>query len=133
LEKARPGRRWRRAVAELGVYDDVDLPRFRDNAPAYMARSALFVLSSAWEGLPTVLIGRCRLAPRSSPRIVQGPREILQEERVGALVPIGNAPALASAMELALDCGSPPLPTGALTAFTLDAAVDHYLRLIGSA
>jgi glycosyltransferase involved in cell wall biosynthesis len=121
-------------VAELGLSDDVALPGFRDNAPAYMARSALFVLSSVWEGLPTVLIEALAVGtPVVSTDCPSGPREILQEGRLGALVPIGNAPALASAMELALDCGGPPLPTGALTAFTLDAAVDHYLRLIGRA
>jgi glycosyltransferase involved in cell wall biosynthesis len=59
-----------------------------------------------------------------------GPREILQEGRLGALVPIGDAPALASAMARALDHADPPLPADALSAFTLDAAVDHYLRLI---
>ena len=31
-------------------------PGFRDDAIACMAGAALFVLSSAWEGLPTVLI-----------------------------------------------------------------------------
>jgi glycosyltransferase involved in cell wall biosynthesis len=59
-----------------------------------------------------------------------GPREILQEGRLGALVPVGDAPALASAMERALDQTDAPLPSEALTPFTLDAAVDHYLRLI---
>jgi glycosyltransferase involved in cell wall biosynthesis len=121
-------------VAELGLHDDVSLPGFRDNAPAYMARSALFVLSSAWEGLPTVLIEALAVGtPVVSTECPSGPREILQEGRLGALVPIGDVPALARAMERALDHTEPPLPPEALTAFTLDAAVDHYLRLIESA
>jgi hypothetical protein len=49
---------------------------------------------------------------------------------LGALVPIGDAPALASAMERALEHTDPAPPLEALSAFTLDAAVDHYLRLI---
>ena len=118
-------------VAELGVHDDVSLPGFRDDAPAYMARSALFVLPSAWEGLPTVLIEALAVGtPVVSTDCPSGPREILQEGRLGALVPVGDAPALASAMERALDHTDPPLPAEALTPFTLDAAVDHYLRLI---
>jgi glycosyltransferase involved in cell wall biosynthesis len=121
-------------AAELGVRDDVALPGFRDNAPAYMARSALFVLSSAWEGLPTVLIEALAVGtPVVSTDCPSGPREILQEGRLGALVPVGDATALAAAMERALACPEPSLPPDALTAFTLDAAVDHYLRLIENA
>lgn len=118
-------------VAELGVGDSVSLPGFRDNAAAYMARSALFVLSSAWEGLPTVLIEALAAGTRVvSTDCPSGPREILQEGRLGALVPVGDASALAGAMEHGLGRTDPPLPPEALTAFTLDAAVDHYLRLI---
>jgi glycosyltransferase involved in cell wall biosynthesis len=121
-------------IAELGVGGDVALPGFRDDAPAYMARSALFVLSSAWEGLPTVLIEAMAAGTAVvSTDCPSGPREILQGGRLGALVPVGDAPALAGAMERALDAGGAKLPPDALREFTLDAAVDHYLRLIESA
>jgi len=43
-------------IKELGLEQDVSLPGFVMNPYAYMARAALFVLSSRWEGLPTVLI-----------------------------------------------------------------------------
>jgi glycosyltransferase involved in cell wall biosynthesis len=99
-----------------------------------MARSALFVLSSAWEGLPTVLIEALAVGTAVvSTDCPSGPREILQEGRLGALVPVGDAPALARAMARALDCPERRIPPEALEAFTLDAAVDHYLRLIESA
>jgi glycosyltransferase involved in cell wall biosynthesis len=121
-------------IAELGVRDDVSLPGFRDSAPAYMARSALFVLSSAWEGLPTVLIEAMAAGTTVvSTDCPSGPREILQEGRLGALVPVGDAPALACAMERSLNAAGAKLPPDALREFTLDAAVDHYLRLIESA
>ncbi len=121
-------------IAELGLSDDVALPGFRDSAPAYMSRSALFALSSAWEGLPTVLIEALAVGtPVVSTDCPSGPREILQEGRLGALVPVGDATALAGAMARALECPDPRLPSDALTVFTLDAAVDHYLRLIESA
>jgi glycosyltransferase involved in cell wall biosynthesis len=123
-----------RLVAELGVQEDVALPGFRDNAPAYMAQSALFVLSSAWEGLPTVLIEALAVGTAVvSTDCPSGPREILQEGRLGAVVPVGDAPALARAMARALDCPERRIPPEALGEFTLDAAVDHYLRLIESA
>jgi len=118
-------------IAELGVGEDVSLPGFRDSAPAYMARSALFVLSSAWEGLPTVLIEAMAAGTTVvSTDCPSGPREILQDGRLGELVPVGDAPALAGAMERSLAAPGAKLPPDALHEFTLDAAVDHYLRLI---
>ncbi len=120
-------------VASLGVTEDVALPGFSENAMACMAGSALFVLSSAWEGLPTVLIEALAAGARVvSTDCPSGPREILQDGRLGALVPVGDASALAVAMAGALDQPRGTVPLEALTPFTRDAAVDHYLRLIES-
>jgi glycosyltransferase involved in cell wall biosynthesis len=119
---------------QLGVAQDVALPGFRDHAAGYMARSAVFVLSSEWEGLPTVLIEALAAGTRVvSTDCPSGPREILQNGRLGRLVPVGDVPALARAMLDALEGPSCPVPPDALTPFTRDAAVDHYLRLIARA
>ena len=119
---------------ELGVAEDVALPGFRADAIACMAGAALFVLSSAWEGLPTVLIEALAAGTRVvSTDCPSGPREILQDGRLGALVPVGDPPALARAMVEALDRPTGPVPADALAPFTRDAAVDHYLRLIENA
>jgi glycosyltransferase involved in cell wall biosynthesis len=121
-----------RLIAQLGVGDDVALPGFRDNAMAFMAHSSLFVLSSAWEGLPTVLIEALAVGIRVvSTDCPSGPREILQDGRLGALVPAGDAPALARAMLDALEGPADGVPADALLPFTRDAAVDNYLRVIG--
>ena len=121
-------------IGELGLADDVALPGFRDNAMAYMAGSALFALSSAWEGLPTVLIEALAAGTRVvSTDCPSGPREILQDGRLGALVPVGDAPALARALAGALDGPGDTVPPDALAPFTRDSAVDNYLRLIESA
>ncbi|MEP6689169.1 MAG: glycosyltransferase [Gemmatimonadales bacterium] len=116
---------------ELGVGADVGLPGFRDDAMACMARSALFVLSSAWEGLPTVLIEAMAAGIRVvSTDCPSGPREILQDGRLGALVPVGDHRALAEGMLAALTRPAAPLPAETLASFTREAAVDNYLRLI---
>lgn len=118
-------------VRELGIAEDVAFPGFRENAMAYMAGSALFVLSSAWEGLPTVLIEALAAGTRViSTDCPSGPREILQDGRLGMLVPMGDPAALAGAMLDALERPREPVPLDALQPFTRDAAVDHYLRLI---
>ena len=121
-------------AGELGVAEDVALPGFCANALAYMARSAVFVLSSRWEGLPTVLIEALAAGTRVvSTDCPSGPREILEDGRLGALVPVGDAPALAGAIADTLDRPAAAAPAEMLVPFTLDAAVDHYLRIIESA
>jgi glycosyltransferase involved in cell wall biosynthesis len=121
-------------IAQLGLTHDVALPGYRENATAYIAASAVFVLSSAWEGLPTVLIEALAVGARViSTDCPSGPREILQDGRLGTLVEVGNVTALANAIIDALDRPADPVPTEALAPFTRDAAVDHYLRLLENA
>jgi glycosyltransferase involved in cell wall biosynthesis len=118
-------------VRQLHVADDVTLPGFRDDVAAYMAASAVFVLSSAWEGLPTVLIEAMAAGARVvSTDCPSGPREILQDGRLGALVPVGDVPALAEAIVTVLEQPRREVPPDALAPYSMDAAVDHYLQLI---
>ncbi|MGB9554008.1 MAG: glycosyltransferase, partial [bacterium] len=65
-------------VRELGLEQDVALPGFVENSYKYMKRAAVFVLSSRWEGLPTVLIEALALGtPVVSTDCPSGPKEIL--------------------------------------------------------
>lgn len=118
-------------VAELALGDAVSLPGFRDNAMAYIAGSAMFVLSSAWEGLPTVLIEALAAGTRVvSTDCPSGPREILEDGRLGTLVPVGDVAALAAGMSAGLEQPRGSYPPETLAQYTRDAAVDHYLGLI---
>ncbi|HEY9651411.1 MAG TPA: glycosyltransferase, partial [Coleofasciculaceae cyanobacterium] len=78
-------------VQELGIEEHVALPGFVDNPYAYMGKSAVFVLSSLFEGLPTVLIeamaGGTRLV---STDCESGPAEILSNGQYGKLVRVGD-------------------------------------------
>jgi glycosyltransferase involved in cell wall biosynthesis len=62
-----------------------------------------------------------------------GPREILQDGRLGDLVPVGDAVALAGAIVDALTRPAGATPPDALLPFTREASVDHYLRIVESA
>lgn len=88
----------------LGVADDVALPGFVDNPFALMARASVFVLSSDWEGLPSVLIEALAVGcPVVSTDCPSGPREILEDGRYGRLVPTGDPERLAEAVVETID------------------------------
>jgi glycosyltransferase involved in cell wall biosynthesis len=122
-----------RLAKELGVAEEVSFPGFVDNPYAYMARSRLFVLSSAWEGSPNVLVEALAVGvPVVATDCPSGPREILQDGRYGILVPVGDVPALASAMAetLARPLAGEILRTAA-EPFTVARVADEYLTALG--
>ena len=120
-------------AGQLGVAQDVALPGFSANPVAWMARAALFVVSSRYEGGPNVLIEALACGtPAVSTDCPHGPREILDHGRWGHLVPVGDAPALAAAMAATLDA---PLPADTLRAamapYRVDTAARAYLAALG--
>jgi glycosyltransferase involved in cell wall biosynthesis len=117
-------------VRELGLRDDVALPGFVDNPYAYLARAAVFALSSVYEGLPTVLIEALALGtPVVSTDCPNGPREILDDGRLGRLVPIEQPDVLAAAIAATLDESPAPVPPERLAAYRQADAVDSYIEL----
>lgn len=90
-------------AARLGVAGEVDLPGFVDNPYACLARAALFVLSSSWEGTANALIEALAVGtPAVATDCPSGPREILAGGRYGPLVPVGDEAALTAAMLMRL-------------------------------
>ena len=88
-----------RLALELGVADRVTFLGFRPNPLPYMRQAQLMVLSSKYEGLPTVLIEGLILGQvLVGTDCPTGPREILDDGKAGLLTPVGDAPALAAAM-----------------------------------
>ncbi|MEM2266052.1 MAG: glycosyltransferase [Candidatus Hadarchaeales archaeon] len=84
---------------ELGIAEDLDMPGFVKNPYKYMRRSAAFVLSSQWEGLPTVLVEAMACGcPVVSTDCPSGPAEILENGKYGLLVPPKDYEKLAQAI-----------------------------------
>jgi glycosyltransferase involved in cell wall biosynthesis len=117
-------------VRELGLEQDVSLLGFVENPYAYMARASLFILSSRWEGLPTVLIEALYCGvPIISTDCPSGPREILADGQYGSLVPVQDATALAETIKLALAGHTPRPSTESWRPYELETVVNQYLRL----
>ncbi|MCA9949561.1 MAG: glycosyltransferase [Anaerolineales bacterium] len=118
-------------VNEFNLKDDVDLPGFVENPYAYMRQASLFVLSSQWEGLPTVLIEALYCGtPVIATDCPSGPREILADGQYGALVPIGDVAALTKCIEAGL-AGDTPSPTKeSWYPYSQDIVANQYLNLL---
>jgi glycosyltransferase involved in cell wall biosynthesis len=88
----------------LGLQGSVSFPGFVDNPFAHVARADAFILSSDWEGLPSVLIEAlavgCPVVSTDCPSV---PREILADGRFGRLVPMCDPVRLADAIAATLD------------------------------
>jgi glycosyltransferase involved in cell wall biosynthesis len=132
IKKAKRYRALQELIAELGVADDVRLEGFVSNPLPYMKRSAVFALSSAWEGLPGALIEAMACGcPVVSTDCPGGSAEILQQGALGPLVPVGDDAALADAILALMDEPTDPERLKARAAeFSLDASVDRYLEVL---
>ncbi len=118
-------------ISSLGLSRDVLLPGFVPNPYSFLKNCSIFVLSSRWEGLPTVLIEALACgAPVVSTDCPSGPREILQDGKLGALVPTSDKLALTKAIRNGLANGPRPLPKQTLAVYRTEYAVNQYERII---
>lgn len=117
---------------QLGIGDVVAMPGYVDNPYAYMAGADTFLLSSRYEGLPTVLIEAlatgCSIVSTDCPN---GPREILADGEYGRLVPVGDVTGIADAVLASLENPTPPETLRARADdFSPAAVLDEYERFI---
>lgn len=118
----------------LGVSDDVSFPGFVHNPLPFMRNAGVFVLSSEFEGMPNVLLQAMACGtPVVSTDCDSGPREILDNGRLGELVPVGNKQEMARAIRTVLSRKSRPQQGSQFVKenFSLDKTVRGYLSLIG--
>jgi glycosyltransferase involved in cell wall biosynthesis len=120
-------------IRGLGMGEDVRLPGYVQNPFAYLKRAAVFVLSSAWEGLPSVLIEALACgSPVVSTDCPHGPAEILAGGKYGHLVPVGDDEAMASTiLRVLAGDACPPPPPAWLDQFRFEHVRGQYLEILG--
>lgn len=119
-------------IKKLGLDNDVDIAGFVENPYSYMKRCSVFVLSSKWEGLPTVLVEAlacgANIVATDCP---SGPREILKNGKYGSLVNVGDEKALAQEILKKLEDGqNKEVLTEAYQSFTNETVFNNYLKLL---
>jgi glycosyltransferase involved in cell wall biosynthesis len=119
----------------LDIGNDVALPGFTGNPFAFMARAAVFVLPSRWEGFPNALVEAMACGtPVIAADCPSGPHDILAGGRFGRLVPPENVEALATALVEMLSA-RPDTQQARVRAqeFSVAAATSRYLQVLEAA
>jgi glycosyltransferase involved in cell wall biosynthesis len=83
---------------ELGLEDAVRFLGIRNDVPVVMSGADGYVMSSAWEGMPMVLLEAAAAGLPIVATRVGGNHEVVRHEETGFLVPAGDPEALAQAM-----------------------------------
>lgn len=88
-----------RLIAEHGLTGQVDFIGFTPNPFTYMSKADLFILSSKWEGFPSVLAQSMACGtPVISTDCLGAAREILANGEFGTLVPVDDWRAMGEAI-----------------------------------
>lgn len=134
LGDGRDRNRIERAVREHCLTTDVALPGFEHNPYRFMSRSAVFALSSEWEGFGVVLVEAMALGlPIVSTNCTHGPAEILCNGKYGTLVAVGDYEGMAQGLVNALkDPGQHANTRAHIQQFTLRTVTSQYISMINS-
>jgi len=118
-------------IQELGLEDSVTLPGFLEDPYPFISHASLFVLCSRHEGLPGALIEAMAFGiPLVATDCPSGPREILEDGRQGALVPVEDWQALEDAILKGLSGSIPPPEKRAWQRFALQDVVSEYMNVL---
>ncbi len=118
---------------QLGLQGAVVMPGFVKNPYAWIARSAVFVLPSRWEGFGMGLVEAlaCGVTPIATD-CPGGITEVLENGRYGRIVPVGDPVALADSVLAVVD---EPLQAESLKqraeTFSVSQAVVQYEVILG--
>ncbi len=86
-------------VREFGLHDIVCFTGYRSDIRDLMAIMDVFALPSRFEGLPRSIIEAMAMAKPIVATNIRGSREEVLDGETGFLVPVGDIPALAAALE----------------------------------
>jgi glycosyltransferase involved in cell wall biosynthesis len=127
--------RLRNKIAKLGLADRVILGGFREDVIPYLAAADVVVNPSFTEGLPNVVLEAMSLGRAVVATDVGGVVELIAPGRTGWLVPAGDAPALAIAIEEVLTDSASAIRVGEAArssiqrGFSFSRQVAEFLRI----
>ncbi|MFO1168189.1 MAG: glycosyltransferase [Rhodoblastus sp.] len=116
---------------QLGLAGRVELPGFTSDIAGELGAARCFALSSRTESFGLACVEALAFGLPCVVTACGGPQEVIDKPALGAVVPVGDAAALAQAIDAALsDAGDPAPRQSRAHDFALDVALDHYDALI---
>lgn len=121
-------------IKTLGVEHHVSLPGFVRDPFAYLRRSTVYALSSESESFGLTLVEALSVGIPVVSTDTEGPRDILNDDKLGELVPFGNVEGFAAALGRSLDSSENYREKRISRAadFAPPRIAAQYLRLIGN-
>ena len=121
----------KKLINNLKLSARVKIISFDPNPYKYMYRADVFILSSAWEGMPNVLIQ----ALFCNSKIIatdckHGPREILKNGKYGELVPVGDYESISKKIIMQINKKKKIIPQTHLQKFEINNIIPKFLKLI---
>ncbi len=118
-------------AAKLGIASQVELPGFVAEPWSVYARARCFVSPSRTEQFGNAIVEAMAYGLPVVATRCDGPREILEDGRHGAIVPIGEPAIMAEAIRAALDNPGDPAPRRERAHhFSMEARVPDYIALV---
>ena len=119
------------SISALKLTDRIELPGFVDNPYKYIKNCDVFLLSSKWEGLPTVLIEALAMDVKIvSTNCPSGPFEILEGGKLGKLVEVNNCKELADSIIDSLNTLVEKKTQYNLEKYTIESVAEFYYQFI---
>ena len=123
---------------ELGIQNHVSFLGYQDNPYKYLNKADVFIHTATFEGFGMVMVEALALGkPVVAANCAGGPAEILQNGKLGVLVPVHDEQALALGIQNTLEALSEPASSSAeisenriagVEQYTLPKSVESYLE-----
>ncbi len=119
----------------LGITGKVIFAGFRKDVPGMLAAMDAFVFPSLWEGLPNALIEAMAAGKPIIASDILSNREVLESEKYGILVPVGDSRAIEAAIlslmqdKKSAEAYGAAAQVRALSYFDINSTINRYIDL----